>query len=494
MKLLKNKKTLMYIIFIWIISYYLSNKTFQNDTFYTIKIGEYISNNGIDMLDHFSFHNIAYTYPHWLYDTFIYFIYKIGGFTGIYISTICLFLILLFSVYKTSIKLTNKITISAFASVFCALASGSFITARAQLLTYILFVLEILCLEMFTKTEKKKYGIFLFLISLLICNIHVAVWPFFFILFLPYLAEAIISKIRGRNSFIRKTKDKFLVENINIKPILIIMLLCILTGLLTPIKDTPYTYLIKTMMGNSQEYIKEHQMVNLTQSIFTIIIVVETMFLALFNKAKMRDIFLILGLSFMSIISIRHIALLGVIGSICFARTFSIFTERLNFDIDEKILEFLKKKIVILISFILVISFAIFMMNKQLKKPYVDPLSYPTEAVKFIKKNLDYKNIRMFNDYNYGSYLLFNDIPVFIDSRADLYTKEFSGLERDIFDDYEYSVRKYDEVMEYYDFTHAMTITGTEIYQKISSDKKYKNIYTDPVFSVFEKVGENTNE
>ena len=44
--------------------------TFQNDTFYTIRIGELIVNNGIDMQDHFSWHeNLPYTYNS-LYDNF----------------------------------------------------------------------------------------------------------------------------------------------------------------------------------------------------------------------------------------------------------------------------------------------------------------------------------------------------------------------------------------------------------------------------------------
>lgn len=51
---------------------------FQNDTFYTIKIGELIFNKGIDMQDHFTIHNLPYTYPHWLYDLIIYLIYNTG--------------------------------------------------------------------------------------------------------------------------------------------------------------------------------------------------------------------------------------------------------------------------------------------------------------------------------------------------------------------------------------------------------------------------------
>ena len=43
--------------------------------------------------------------------------------------------------------------------------------------------------------------------------------------------------------------------------------------------------------------------------------------------------------------------------------------------------------------------------------------------------------MKLFNDYNYGSYLLFKGIPVFIDSRADLYSPEFNKG-KDIFSDY----------------------------------------------------------
>ena len=56
----------------------ITPKTLQNDTFYTITLGEYVLNNGIDMLEHFSWHEgLIYTYPHWLYDVFIYTIYII---------------------------------------------------------------------------------------------------------------------------------------------------------------------------------------------------------------------------------------------------------------------------------------------------------------------------------------------------------------------------------------------------------------------------------
>ena len=182
MKKIKNKKVFYTSIFIllllFIVAISLVYRTLQNDTFYTIKIGKLILENGIDMKDHFSIHVLKYTYPHWLYDVFIYLIYLIGGYSGIYISSIVLFLILISIVYIGGYKL-DKSVIASFVGAFVAMVMlRKNITARAQTISYILFALEILFIEFYNKTGKKKYGIFLFIISLLLCNMHVAVWPF----------------------------------------------------------------------------------------------------------------------------------------------------------------------------------------------------------------------------------------------------------------------------------------------------------------------------
>ena len=71
--------TIMAVILIAIFCFAISPVTLQNDTFYTIKIGEHILQNGIDMKDPFSWHeNLQYTYPHWLYDVVIYLVYSFG--------------------------------------------------------------------------------------------------------------------------------------------------------------------------------------------------------------------------------------------------------------------------------------------------------------------------------------------------------------------------------------------------------------------------------
>ena len=201
---MKNKKKIcfdiMAIILIAIFCISLTPKTLQNDTFYTIKIGEHIINNGgIDMMDPFSWHEgLEYTYPHWLYDVIIYLIYSGGGMAGIYIST-CVFSALLgIAIYKVNSKLTKNKVLSFVITLGAMYLLKDYIATRAQLVTFILFTIQLYFMERLTESSKKRYGIGLIIISILIANLHVAVWPFMFVLYLPYIAEYIIAIVEER--------------------------------------------------------------------------------------------------------------------------------------------------------------------------------------------------------------------------------------------------------------------------------------------------------
>ena len=208
------------IILIAIFCICITPVTFQNDTYYTIKIGELIKNSGIDMIDHFSWHeNLNYTYPHWLYDLLTYLIYSIGEFKGIYIVTCILSVILGISIFTVNSKLTKNKSISFIVTIGALYMLQDYITARAQLVTFILFIWEIFFIEKFLQNKKMWYGIGLIIISILIANLHVATWPFFFVLFLPYIAENVIAVLADTiiykkiNIFMLKSKIKILSKS-----------------------------------------------------------------------------------------------------------------------------------------------------------------------------------------------------------------------------------------------------------------------------------------
>ena len=78
------------IVSLFLIAASVTPKEFQNDTFYNIKVGEWIYNNGISDLteDQHSWLDLPYTFPHWLYDLCIFLVYNTFGYDGIYVRSI----------------------------------------------------------------------------------------------------------------------------------------------------------------------------------------------------------------------------------------------------------------------------------------------------------------------------------------------------------------------------------------------------------------------
>lgn len=339
-----TKFTILAIVLIAIFCIAITPVTLQNDTFYTIKIGEHISKYGIDMQDPFSWHeDLAYTYPHWLYDLITYYIYSAFGMTGIYITTCILSVILGLSIYFINTKIVKNQPISFIITIGTMYLIKSYIAARAQLVTFILFVLTIYFIERFLETKKKRYGIGLIIIPILIANLHVAVFPFYFVLYLPYIAEYFIvnffdfviyrkfdifilklkikklSKKQNNQERIEKIKQKLegieikndrikvkrtkdlqnpykikLTNNKNVKWLILIMIICLFTGFLTPVGTTPYTYLIKTMEGNTTQNINEHLPMTLIEEKDVMCTLIIFLAILIFTKTKIRlsDLFL----------------------------------------------------------------------------------------------------------------------------------------------------------------------------------------------------------
>ena len=71
--------------------------------------------------------------------------------------------------------------------------------------------------------------------------------------------QAKVSKIKiKRSKSIQNPYKIKITKNKNVKWLIVIMIICAFTGLLTPLGDTPYTYLAKTMQGNTTKNINEH--------------------------------------------------------------------------------------------------------------------------------------------------------------------------------------------------------------------------------------------
>ena len=519
--------------------------TLQNDTFYTIKIGEQITKTGIDMQDHFSWHEgLAYTYPHWLYDLITYYIYSGFGMTGIYVTTCILTAILGISLYIVNTKIAKNQLISFILTAIVIYILRGYIAARAQLVTFILFVWIIYCIEMFLQHRKIRYAVGLVIISTLIANLHCAVWPFIFVLFLPYIAEYILAliaeiaiyrkvnikvlnfriklltksekhvdkkikleeklkniieknekiKIKREEDLKNPYKIKF-SKNPNVKWLILVMIICAFTGLLTPLGDTPYTYLYKTMEGNTTQNINEHlpmTIIDETEALSAIAVILAILTFTK-TKIKLSDLFMIGGLCILMLASRRQITMFCLIGVLIVNKMicglFEIYTKNGL----ERLTKMIASKVGYIVMILVMLGLSYHFYEPKQNDEYIDETAYPVQACDYIIENVDLGNARFYNEYNYGSYMIYRGIPVFIDSRADLYAPEFSGKKDDIFMDFinTSSITEFYEVIfDKYDITHVITYENSKMNMiiKETKDPNYKKLYEDDYFTVYQRL------
>ena len=541
----KHKETIfmiMAILCIIIFGTAMAPIELQNDTFYTIKIGQFIMENGITEYDPFSWHEaLPYTFPHWLYDVTMAGIYNLGGMFGIYLSTVGLTIALGVIWFLVNCKLTKNKLSSFILSLALIYLMAPYIAARAQLVTFIIFVLEIFFIERFLQNKKIGYAIGLIILPIIIANVHLAVFPFYFVLFLPYLGEYVVAVFADLPNYIRKFKihriDKKLkkgklseekkvaieqraeilqqelvksqeytqirknkvyklkvVKNDNVKLLVIIMIICAFTGFLTPLGDAPYTYLVKTMEGNTTSNISEHLPLTLINSKPQLCMIVIILALLIFTDTKIRlkDLFMSGGLLLLALMSRRQLSMFVLLGMIILNQLIVAFLNKYDKDGCTNFIQKLQKPIGILSLLLLVLVMCVPFVKPKMNEKFIPASTYPIAACDYILENLDIQNIKLYNEYNFGSYLIYRGIPVFIDSRADLYTPQFDKeKQRDIFSDFlniSTLGQYYDEPFEKYGITHALIYKNSSLDKLMNRDTAYNLLYEDNNFRLYEKI------
>lgn len=516
-------------------------KSLQEDTFYMIKVGEYICQNGMgvvaERIEPFAWHEgMIYTYPHWLLDIIFYLIYNVFQFAGIYVFTVIFGIIIYLLVYITNVKVCKNRIISAIITLATIYLFRGYITARAQIVTYFCCILTILFIERFLENPKRRYMVGLVIVPIILANCHAALFPMYFVLYLPYIAayimsfltrEEILSKLlkfknkrltklekKGKIEKVEKIKTKIekiqeklettkvenktktrkviIERNENVKYLILLCIACIITGFITPLRDIPFTYTIKSLKGNTMNFISEHQAVALTKmpSLIVSFVVLAITLFSTKTKIKLQDLFMVIGMSILAIISYKQFPIFWI-GVMC------IINKLIFMMIDEKKLEKIKKIETKALSFMgmvytIMIIIIIFLYNYKSisKQSYVNTNDYPVVAAEWMKNNIDMDKMYLFNDFNYGSYLLFKDIPVFIDGRADAYDPVFNGMNEDPFLDYMLTSsgqKWYGDTFKKYNITHIITTKDSLLDMLLQRNIVYKNIYNDGSFVIYER-------
>ena len=150
------------------------------------------------------------------------------------------------------------------------------------------------------------------------------------------------------------------------------------------------------------------------------------------------------------------------------------------FDYISKMKDYYGVKVLITLMPLLLIFIFGYSFNKNI-------MVNTTERVlsdRFIKVIKNENPQRLYNVYDIGGELIYNDIEVFIDGRADLYTKY------NYVDNYSlsYLYEDYVSIMEKYDFDYYLVYMGNPIYFYLQDNPDdFEHIYSEGDYSFYKK-------
>jgi hypothetical protein len=387
-----------------------------NDFFWHVKTGEWIVENAkIPTTDVFSWYASAnnYTwYAHeWLSDVLYFIIFRFIGAKGITIFSIfCISLNHLLLMKLTEDKWSKHTNVAFLWFFYHITISSLILQCRPFIFSFIFLNIELYLLYKFKENKNYKGIYFIPLLAILWCNMHGGSSNLSYIVFFIFLLIGSVDDFE----FYKLKNKKF--ENCQIKKLLIVGILTILGNCVNPYLFEMLMYPYRYMLVSSfdRQMIGEWQPLDLKTDAGHIIVValVAIALVLILTELKIKAIDLVLfgAFTYLLLQSVRFIYLFFIVATYII---FKYMPEKINFFVKDKIIKYI---CIFASGFIILFSLTFILISKNYT--YIEK-QLSDDVIEIIKES---DNERLLNFYNYGEELIFNEIPVFVDSRADAYS------------------------------------------------------------------------
>ena len=484
---IKNKKTTI-IITLFLISIaclICALSVNPNDYWWHIKAGEYIvTNKTIPFTDVFSWFGVQeglYWYSHeWLTAVLLFIISPIKN--SWFWFTLACSIGLLISLYLFNKKhYDNNIVLTLLWFGFGAWLLKGSLSPRPHMISFLLLATTLYLLFDLKSNENSKKIWLLPIVSILWSNFHGGSsnlpYVLTFIILITGLFEFKIGKIRGLK-----------LTNLQKKKYLIVSLICIGVIAINPhgidMITYPYINMNDTLMLNVIAEWRSPDLKISSDLILYIAMAIPVLLLFIREKeVDFTDFTLIGAFVYLSCKSVRFSILLFIVSTFivckyCNEVTFENVPFIDKFKKYKDIIQnsFLSLMIVVSVFAISIFTYGYFILD--ITEDFVAPI-VSDEIIDVIKEE---NPKRLYNDYNYGGYLIYNEIPVFVDGRADMYSGH--NLEDVFIIDY-YAKQ---EVIDKYDFDMFLVSSESAISNYLSNNSDYEKLISDEKSVVYKEI------
>lgn len=483
-----GKLPVIIIVLIPFIISFFQLRFIDNDFYFLYATGEYIVKNGFPFTDMLSMHSsMKIVVQQWLSSVIFYYIYLYLGKYGIFALLYICYAAICYLTFSLSKLITNNPIVSAFTTAIANfLVFDAFMVTRPQMITYVILLTEVYLLEKHVQTKNVKYLFAIPVLSLLLINLHGAMWAMLLVFMLPYLVSAVFFK----------TKNFTLEAQGNLLALLATFAGSIVVGLLNPYSWEAMIYLTTSYGQSSLSIISEMHATSLDSTEgFTLFIVLGVIFLIVcFIKKRLiarRFFLLFAGTLLLGLLQIKGIPYFYLIGIPAFTYMIKDFDPAI---LKKPLKDYDNKKYKTLAGIFLTLCLvyvceARFFTTKELNESREKHYKRLDEVIAILDQSEE--PVVLYTNFNDGQYLEFNGYHPFIDGRAELYLYK-NNKEYDYF--IEYSSLKaagyyYREFVDKYEFNYFILNKSTDsyLYFSLLHDKEYELVYYSYDVNLFVK-------
>lgn len=475
-----GKRELLMMQLIMIAPCFFIKLELDNDAYWLIQAGRNLIQNGIPHTDPLSLHEgLHYVMQQWLTAGIFALLYDSIGAIGILLFILAIFISIVLVMFRLCMVISNQnMFVSYVITILDVIILFLYMSTRPYPISMLLFLLEIFLLEKYLQKYDKRWLMAIPLLSLILINFHGAIWPFFFIIMIPY----VIDSVRFKIGFIKS-------EGYPKRDFLLAFLFAFLAGFINPYGWELMTYLFRSY-GNAgiSSYVSEMLPPDFQGAsgiyVFAIfLLVVAVLLIRKPPRLKVRYGLLMLGTVSMSLSSMRNLSLFAICGLPMLAFTLRDFNP--SFKATKNVRPHIQKTLLVLFFIVVIATFSIRIYGSQF---YKDTF-VPTKAVDFIIENYRSEDLRLFVGYNWGGYTEFKGLKPFIDARAEVFIKK-NNKKADILQDLidlDAGTMHYSKFIQKYRLNVFLLERGDLLETYLAHDSQYTIVYRDKDAIVFKK-------
>lgn len=454
----------------------------NTDVWFLLNGGRYVLFHGIPHTEPFSIHQgLHFVMQQWLTGVTFYSVYHALGRIGLYLLMMAVFAAIITVLFSLCMLVSGgRFIVSFGVTMLTSVAVSLFITTRPQIFSILLILLELYVLEGFMASGRRRQLFALPLLSVLLVNLHAAMWPMLFVILLPYWVDAFafrLGPLRGQSC------RKF--------PLAAATAGMVAAGFLNPYGPEAMTYLFRSygyeeISSLVNEMLSPSVNNSLGKIIFLYMLAVVLVYcLHRTGRTRIRYVLLTLGTGYLALSSVRSTLLFLVGAFFPLAYYLKNLPEPRSAAPTRKILMLRRAMVAVICA-----GLAVLAVNAGIGMVKDDGRPPSAGAMEYLLQNTDPKNVVLYVGYNDGDYAEYMGFRCYIDARAEVYVKKNNGkadIMKEYYDLYtgHLDMRKF---LGKYPFTHLLVTKKEPLYYELPELPDYRLLYQDDYCAVYQRL------